>query len=86
MGLGKFKQTGIRSAGREYDPAGDLPLPKLLEDFVNLCQRSRGRLASDFSCRTQGQDFLQVLPRADGGSLDVHFRCRHHDWRKADGL
>jgi hypothetical protein len=61
-------------------------MPELLEDIVNLGQRTGGRLASDFSRRAQGQDFPQVLPRADGGSLNVHFRGSHHDWWKADGF
>ena len=34
-------------------------MPKLLEDFVDLGQRARSRLASDFSCRPQRQDFAQ---------------------------
>jgi hypothetical protein len=73
-----------RLAGHEYYAPGNLPVPKLLQHLVNLGQRARARLASDFSRGAQGQDFPQVLPGADGGSLDAHFRRSHQDWRKTE--
>lgn len=74
---------GWTSAGYEYQPARNLPAPQLLQDFVDLRQWVRGRLAADFSCGSQGQYFSQVLSRADGRRLNPHLQRGHLDRRKA---
>jgi hypothetical protein len=49
-----YQAARCPSARYEYQPAGNLPAPQLLQDFVDLRQGTRGRLAADFSCGGHG--------------------------------
>jgi len=44
--------AGRASTGYEYQPAGNLSGPQLMQGFIDLGQGTRGRMATDFSCGT----------------------------------
>src|ERR1700757_3306322 len=77
---------GDRLARNQHQSAANFTLPDLFEGLVDLRELPDRDFTADLFFGSHGQYFAHILSRSNGGCLDVHLRCRHLDWLKANGL
>ncbi len=55
----------------KHHPAGNLPVPQLLQDFIDSRQRSSCHLTADLTGGCHCEQFAHIPSRSDRRSLDA---------------